>query len=86
VISGLTNGTNYTFTATATNAAGTSSASASSSAVAPRYIYIAPTTPTISGFSTRQVSVDGGQLSITGAYLDKVTGVTLQGKTLVIVT
>lgn len=45
-ISGLTNGTAYTFTVTATNSAGTSSASAASNSVTPE---VANTAPVISG-------------------------------------
>jgi hypothetical protein len=36
VVTGLTNGTSYTFTVTATNAAGTSAASTASTAVTPK--------------------------------------------------
>lgn len=45
-VSGLTNGTAYTFTSTATNSAGTSGASAASSAVTPIAVPGTPGTPT----------------------------------------
>ena len=43
VVSGLTNGTSYTFTMTATNASGTSSASTASNAVTPMFPLATPT-------------------------------------------
>jgi hypothetical protein len=43
VVSGLTNGTSYTFTMTATNSSGTSSASAASNAVTPTFPLATPT-------------------------------------------
>jgi len=45
IVTGLTNGTPYTFTVTATNAAGTGPASSASSPVTPATIPDAPTTP-----------------------------------------
>lgn len=70
-VTGLTNGTSYTFTVTATNAVGTSSASAASSAVTPATLPGAPTLSTpVSGDGKITVSwqapvSDGGE-SITG--------------------
>jgi trimeric autotransporter adhesin len=69
-ITGLTNGTAYTFTATATNANGTSSASSASNSVSPVIPSTVPGTPTMgsadaTGTSTATVyfsapSTDGG--------------------------
>ena len=47
-VTGLTNGTSYTFTVVATNDVGTGSSSAASNAVTPAVILSTPTTPTIS--------------------------------------
>ena len=85
VIGGLTNGTYYTFTSTATNAAGTSAASAASAAISPRYFVIPSTNPSVSGFSSRQVSIAGAQLTIYGSQLDKVLALKANGQALAIV-
>ena len=60
VVTGLTNGTSYTFTSTATNSIGTSSASAASSAVVPGPPGV-PATPTgVVGDTQVTVSVTAG--------------------------
>ena len=83
VISSLTNGTSYTFTATATNSAGTSSSSAASTSIspaAPQVTPVASTAPQVSGLSSRQFSTSGGsKLTITGANLGGVLSVTISG-------
>ena len=80
VISPLTNGTAYTFSATATNATGTSSASSASAAstpVAPAFVNNAPL---ISSMSSRSFStVGGGTLTITGSNMGGVVSVTVSG-------
>jgi hypothetical protein len=87
VVSGLTNGTSYTFSATATNASGTSSASVASSSIIPvAMISAPPTVPKISQLSARQFSTAGGQqLSITGENLANVLSVTVSGKAVAII-
>ncbi|MEI8090525.1 MAG: MBG domain-containing protein [Opitutaceae bacterium] len=71
VITGLTNGTSYTFTVTATNSIGTGSASAASSAVMP---VGAPTisTPTSASVTTTSASLGGNVTATGGASLTAV--------------
>ncbi len=61
VVTGLTNGTAYTFKTTATNTAGTSSASTASASVTPAIVPGTPATPTgVSGNAQVTVSVTAG--------------------------
>ncbi|PWA05181.1 fibronectin type III domain-containing protein [Flavobacterium psychrotolerans] len=65
IVSGLTNGTGYTFTVTATNAAGTGAPSTTSNSVTPTAV--APSAPTITG-----ITPSSGQLSV--AFTAGATG------------
>ena len=74
-VTGLTNGTSYTFTVAATNDVGTGSSSAASNAVTPAVILITPTTPTISNLPASG-AVGGGftaTVSTTGDGTKSVT-------------
>jgi hypothetical protein len=71
VVTGLTNGTAYTFTATATNGAGTSAASAATGAIVPMFFWGTTAIPVWNGKSTTP-NVDGAISAIadnnTGTY------------------
>jgi hypothetical protein len=73
VITGLTNGTSYTFTVTATNSIGTGSASSASSAVTPA------TTPTVISPTSATVGITsatlGGSVTATGGASLTAVGV-----------
>ena len=58
IVTGLTNGTAYTFTVTATNATGTSAASAASAAVTPATVPGAPTIGAVAVASSTSVTVN----------------------------
>ena len=58
IVTGLTNGTAYTFTVTATNATGTSAASAASAAVTPVTVPGAPTIGAVAVASSTSVTVN----------------------------
>ncbi|ROR49210.1 putative secreted protein (IPTL-CTERM system target) [Diaphorobacter nitroreducens] len=68
-VTGLTNGTSYTFTMTATNSVGTSAPSAASSAVIPRLLTVSGSAPDMPGTATATLS--GGGASCT---LDPTSG------------
>ena len=78
VVTGLTPGTDYTFTVTATNSAATSSASTPSTGVSVTYS-VAPSTPPVStpGTSVRLVAADGSAVTYIVAgqqFFVEVTG------------
>lgn len=68
-VTGLTNGTSYTFTMTATNSVGTSAPSAAPSAVIPRLLTVSGSAPDMPGTATATLS--GGGASCT---LDPTSG------------
>jgi hypothetical protein len=73
VVTGLTNGTAYTFDVAAVNAAGTGAASARSAAVTPRTEFVAPTvTARIPLPAARSVIQTG---NVTATFSEAVTGV-----------
>ena len=74
-VTGLTNGTSYTFTVAATNDVGTGSSSSSSNAVTPAVILITPTTPTISNLPASG-AVGGGFTATVSTNGDGTTSVT----------
>ena len=88
-VTGLTNGTSYTFTVTAANAVGTSIASMSSNSVTPvaPVILTAPSTPTITNATAgdTQVVIDftapsnNGGSAITGYTITSNDGITATG-------
>jgi hypothetical protein len=86
-VSGLTNGTAYTFKVAAVNVAGSGVQSAASSAVTPRTVPDAPASVTASGGSDQATvswapAFDGGS-AITGYDVTRYVGGVLQGTTAV---
>ncbi|MEI6687911.1 MAG: leucine-rich repeat protein [Thermoleophilia bacterium] len=66
-ITGLTNGTSYTFTATATNLAGTSGASSASAAISPTAAVVPPTRSESSGTSSSTAPAPAPTTALTSA-------------------
>lgn len=77
VVSGLTNGTAYTFTVTATNANGTSSASAASNSVTPS----APTYSLLQTFNSSGTFTNNYGVSLLAVYVIGAGGAGEQGNT-----
>jgi len=77
-VTGLSNGTSYTFTATATNSVGTSSASSASSAVTPAGRPAAPTAATATG-GDRKATVSFTAPSSNGAAISSYTATASPG-------
>ena len=100
VVTGLTNGTSYTFTVTATNSLGTGSASSASDAVTPLASALTPAfgapTSTVDGFTvqvsnydaayTWAVSTDAGTAAVSDSGLVTVTGLAPEQSATVTVT
>jgi hypothetical protein len=78
-VTGLTNGTPYTFTVTATNANGTTAASGASSAVTPLEVPGAPTAVTVSEAGTPQ----GGQAKVSWTAPTNTGGTTITGYSII---
>ncbi|UCU99363.1 IPTL-CTERM sorting domain-containing protein [Acidovorax radicis] len=64
VVTGLTNGTPYTFTVTATNLAGTGTASLASTAVTPQLLTVSGTVPGMAGPATATLSGGGASCTL----------------------
>ena len=63
-VTGLTNGTSYTFTVTATNGTGTGAPSAASNAVVPRLLTVSGTPPAMAGTATATLSGGGATCTL----------------------
>ncbi|NCB41945.1 MAG: hypothetical protein EOM59_04935 [Clostridia bacterium] len=79
-VTGLTNGTPYTFTVTATNSAGTGAASAASNSITPA----SPSGGGNGGGSTGSTTINTNTGSVTGAQLNNAAGVASNGGTVTI--
>jgi RHS repeat-associated protein len=84
-VTGLTNGTAYTFTVTATNTVGAGSASAASNAVTPAGLPFAPSnvvaSPETAGATVTWTAADGNGAAVTGNTISAYAGATLVSTT-----